>query len=87
MEGASSGMSIIEFVSKCGELLNAAKPHLLSCEYRLGKDMPPNKFKQYMDEDEYVLVTCENGYTYDILITGNSLCATANAIFEQMGGK
>lgn len=73
-----------EFTKKCGELLRNAKPNLVKCEYRLGKDMPKNRFEKYLDEDEYVLVTCENACTYSILITGNSLCATAAAIFSKM---
>ena len=29
----------MEFVVECGELLNKAKPHLVSCELKLGKDI------------------------------------------------
>jgi len=73
-------MDNAEFVKKCGELLRIAKPHLVSCEYRLGKDLRlsgADKFSghQYLAEDEYCVVTCENGYCYNILITGNSFMA------------
>jgi len=79
--------NVKDFVKQCGELLKVAKPHLVSCEYRLGNEMPPSKIKKYPDEDEYVLITCENGYTYDIFITGNSLMSTATAIFSKMTHK
>ena len=76
-----------EFVAKCGELLQAAKPNLISAEYRLGRDMPKSKFETYMPDDEFVLITCENGYTYAILITGDSLSAIAQDIFNKMAHK
>lgn len=76
-----------EFVRKCGELLKDAKPHLVSCEYKLGSEMPPKLHERYYDNDEYVLVTCENGYTYSIMITANSLCSIAEAIFSKMAYK
>lgn len=75
------------FTEKCGELLREAKPHLLKCEYKLGKEMPPSQFEKYLDEDEYVLVTCENGHNYGLLVSGNSLCAIAETIFSAMGHK
>lgn len=76
-----------DFIKKCGELLSEAKPHLIKCEYKLGKEMPLNQFEKYLDEDEYVLITCENGHTYSLLISGNSLCATATTIFSEMSHK
>ena len=79
--------NVKDFVKQCGELLKVAKPHLVSCEYRLGSEMPPSKIKKYLDEDEYVLITCENGCTYDILISGNSLISIASAIFREMTHK
>jgi len=78
----------IEFVRKCGEVLRIAKPHLTSCELKLGKDIrlgvgqPP-----VHPEDEYVVVTCDNGYSYNILVEANSLGAIASAIFSQMSHK
>ena len=81
----------INFVKSCGELLCAAKPHLLSCELRLGKDIKDKHAKfgypSIMPENEYVVVTCANGYQYNICIEGNSLCAIASEIFSQMAHK
>ena len=72
------------FVVKCGELLREAKPHLIRCELVWGKDIPPNPLQYYVPNEEYVLVTCENGYTYKLPIEGNSLCAIAAEVFVKM---
>lgn len=61
-----------EFVQKCGELLALASPHLIGCAYA------------ETEHEETVTVTCANGHEYKIDVTGNSLCATAHQIFEQM---
>jgi len=81
-----------EFVKKCGEVLNLAKPHLISCEYCLGKDIELTEVERlsgyrYTDEDEYVFIMCENGYHYNLLVTGNSLIAIAAEIFNSMVNK
>jgi len=81
-----------DFVTKCGELLAIAKPNLVRCDYRMGKDIDPtatDKFvsQNFLDEDEYVIVTCENGYKYYLLVTGNSLNAIASTIFDSMASK
>lgn len=76
-----------EFVNKCGELLRIAKPHLVSAEYRIGAEMPKSKFTRYVQDDEYVLITCENGFTYGVNITANSLNAIAEEIFRAMSNK
>jgi len=74
-----------DFVQKCGELLNIAKPHLLKCEFVLGKHIArKNHHTGFAPDDEYVVVTCENASTYEINITGNSLGAIAEAIFTKM---
>lgn len=77
-------MTRAEFVQKCGELLNVAKPHLVSCELRLGKDLPEDPFEWYAPNSEYVLVTCENDYHYVLPVGGNSLAAIAEEIFRKM---
>ena len=77
-------MNKSEFVAKCGEVLKMAKPYLVSCKYMLGKDLPPGDSVKYMDEDEYVLITCENGYSYKLNVTCNSLCAVAEEILGRM---
>ena len=78
----------IEFVKKCGELLNIAKPNLVSCELKLGKDIIdiPAKFGHptIAPDEEYVVVTCENGYTYNLCVEMNSLCAIASEVFSKM---
>ena len=83
----------IEFVKKCGELLNIAKPHLVSCELVLGKDLGnriwnPNggKFTPIPD-DEYVVVTCQNAHTYTLCIEANTLMGIASDIFDAMKHK
>ena len=81
-----------EFVKKCGELLNIAKPNLASCEYRLGKDIELTETEKFIghiciDADEYVIVSCQNGCWYILSITGNSLHAVAAEIFNSMANK
>ena len=73
------------FVQRCGELLKEAKPHLISCELKLGKDIPSNPTEVFAPnyDYEYVVVTCENGYTYKLPVEGNSLCETAHMIFQK----
>ena len=84
-------MNIPEFVSKCGELLRIAKPHLVSCEYKKGRDIPVKDFWEkhevYAPDDDYVVVTCENGARYVLPIEGNSLNAIAEEIFRSMAHK
>jgi hypothetical protein len=85
-------ISKAEFVKKCGELLHIAKPHLLRCEYFLGKDIKLTEAEKsfgyvYPDEDECVVVTCQNGYRYILLVTGNSLNSIAAEIFSTMAYK
>lgn len=81
----------IEFVKKCSEVLSMAKPHLVSCELKLGKDIndaPARKFHSPLHPEElFVVVTCDNGYKYNICVEANSLCAIASAIFSQMSHK
>lgn len=78
----------IDFVQKCGELLHIAKPNLISCELKLGRDIPKKAYEPlYVPDDEYVVVTCENGCTYKICVEANSLNAIAAAIFTSMAHK
>jgi len=74
----------VEFVRCCGELLNAAKPHLKKCELRKGKDMPENLLEHYMEDEDYVLITCVNAHNYAIPVEGISLSAIAAEIFSRM---
>ena len=80
-----------EFVSKCGELLRIAKPHLVSCEYKKGRDIPivecRKQLENYQPDEEYVVISCENGARYVQPIEGNSLIAIANEIFRSMSYK
>jgi hypothetical protein len=79
------------FVLKCGELLRIAKPHLVSCELKKGRDIyvSENKkqYERYVPEDDYVVVTCDNGARYVLPIDGNSLNAIAAEIFNRMAHK
>lgn len=70
----------VEFVEKLSEVLNMAKPHL-TCEYKLGEEIG-----KYEDE-EYVVVTCENGYQYIINVTCDSLIAIGLDVFRAMFAK
>ena len=79
----------IDFVQKCGEVLHIAKPNLIRCELKLGKDITKKAHDEtnYAPDDEYVVVTCENGFTYKICVEANSLNAIASAIFTSMAHK
>ena len=87
-----------EFVAKLSEVLNLAKPHL-TCEYKLGEELPMTKRwiniknedgsishqqVDYQPQGEFVIVTCENGYQYEINVSGNSLAAIGEEVFVQM---
>ena len=86
------------FVAELGKVLKMAKPHLMSCEYKLGEELPPEKrweefiengqvvSKQITEQPtgEYVIVTCENGYKYKINVTANSLAAIGEEVFTKM---
>ena len=88
-----------EFVTKLGEVLRIAKPHLVSCEYKLGEELPMTKrwmnvknedgsisYQQvdYQPQGEFVIVTCENGYAYELNVSGNSLAAIGEEVFTAM---
>ena len=89
------------FVAELGKVLNIAKPHLVSCEYKLGEELPPEKkwaefiengeavSKQVMEQPtgEYVMVTCSNGYQYKVCVTADSLAAIGSDVFKAMMGK
>ena len=72
----------VEFVKKCGELLNIAKPHLVSCRLMLGKDIKENIGERYVPEEEYVKLSCENGYYYVIPVELTAICSVAAEIFN-----
>lgn len=87
-----------EFVAKLSEVLNIAKPHL-TCEYKLGEELPMRKkyittetkdgsteYNQidYQPQGEFVIVTCENGYQYELNVSGNSLAAIGEEVFTAM---
>lgn len=85
-------VSKIEFVNKCNEVLKLAKPHL-SVQYVYGKDIEltnaeeiyyqqQNGRSPYYDNEEYLLITCENEYHYVRNITANSLAAIAEELFK-----
>lgn len=68
-----------EFVAKLGEVLRMAKPHLVSCEYKLGEEIASDH-----TSGEYVVVTCINGYQYELNVTANSLAAIGEEVFTAM---
>lgn len=90
-----------QFVEELGKLLNMAKPHLVSCEYKLGGELPMrNRYKEqlvdgecvvvptpYQPDGEFVIVTCKNGYKYEVNVTACSLTAIAEEVFRAMMSK
>ena len=78
----------IDFVVKCGDVLHVAKPNLVSCELKLGKDIAEKHandgFSTLDQNKEYVVVTCRNGHTYTIEADGKSLVSIAAEIFTKM---
>lgn len=77
-----------EFVRKCGEVLKEAKPHLISCELKYGKDIEKTAVGERLHPDEeYVVVNCDNGHAYNVCVDGDSLMGIACDIFKQMGYK
>lgn len=87
-----------EFVAKLSEVLNLAKPHL-TCEYKLGEELPARKRYitretedggtaytevDYQPQGEFVVVTCSNGYKYELNVSANSLAAIAEEVFTKM---
>ena len=90
-----------QFVGELGKLLNMAKPHLVSCEYKLGEELPMrNKYQEqvingecvivpvpYQPDGEFVIVTCKNGYQYEVNVTACSLTAIAEEVFRAMMSK
>ena len=69
-----------EFVAKLSECLNMAKPHL-TCEFKLGEEIGK------VPSDEYVVVTCANGYQYCVNVTADSLVCMAEEVFRAMVAK
>ena len=86
------------FVAELSKVLNMAKPHLVSCEFKLGEELPPQKkwvefvengevvSKQITEQPdgEFVIVTCSNGYKYQLNVTANSLAAIGEEVFTKM---
>ena len=64
-----------KFTELCGGLLSLADPSFESCEYHDS------------DNGESVIVTCKNGYKYNIDVTANSFKAIAYQIFDAMRHK
>ena len=54
------------------QLLHTCKPNLVRCEYEI------------WNWDEVVTVHCENGYTYKVNVSANSLIAIAEAVISKM---
>ena len=70
------------FVTELSKVLNMAKPHLVSCEYKLGEEIDTDH-----PGGEYVIVTCENGYQYKLNVSANSLAAIGEEVFVKMACK
>lgn len=76
-----------DFVTTCGELLRIAKPNLINREYKFGREITPTQFKKFISDDEYAVVTCENGCKYYVNITADTLMAIVLDIFRAMEHK
>jgi len=91
MKEGNAKMERAEFVQKCGELLGIAKPHLISCELKKGEEISASENKKkygcYIPDDEYVVITCKNGFRYVLPVEGNTLIAIAEEIFHSMTHK
>lgn len=86
------------FVAELSKVLNMAKPHLVSCEFKLGEELPQEKrwvesvengevISKQIEErptGEYVIVTCNNGYQCKLNVSGNSLAAIGEEVFTKM---
>ncbi len=86
------------FVAELSKVLNMAKPHLVSCEYKFGEELPLEKrwyefvengkvvSKQVEEQPsgEFVIVNCANGHKYRVDVTANSLAAIAMEVFTKM---
>ena len=90
-DAQKSGTERTKFILKCGELLKIAKQHLVSCELKKGKEIPVSEnkkqYERYIPDDEYVVITCKNGFRYVLPIEGNSLNDIAKEIFNSMAHK
>jgi len=74
-----------EYVTKVGELLRIGKPNLVSCELKLERDIPVKEGgPRYIPDDEYVVITCKNGFTYVCPVEGNVLHDIAWDVFDSM---
>lgn len=86
-----------EFVAELSKVLNMAKPHL-TCEFKLGEELPTRDKTMgyetaegteyhtisYQPTGEYVVVTCSNGYQYEVNVTADSLGVIAEEVFREM---
>lgn len=65
-----------EFVEKLSEIISSSKPNLVKTEYFYDND-----------GDETVVVTCDNGYTYTIDVTADSLAAIVTDVYSVIKDK
>lgn len=86
-----------QFVAELSKVLNIAKPHL-TCEFKLGEELPVRKIwtteetaegtiyteVDYQPQGEFVIVTCDNGYKYEIDVSADSLAAIGIDVFQAM---
>ena len=82
------------FVTRLGGLLNMAKPNLVSCHLATGAEiLTGHEDEQFFtelhpfihkDEEEWAVITCENGHQYFINVTGDSLASIATEVFSKM---
>lgn len=82
----------ITFVNQLDEVLKLAKPHL-SVHYALGQDIilktaeemfykQTKGYSPYHENEEYLVIECDNGHQYVRNITANSLAAIAEELFK-----
>lgn len=89
-----------DFAFKLAVALTAAKPHLTCCydvfdrfnsmfdraikHPDITTDVRGNRL---IEGDEYIVVFCQNGHTYFINVTGDSLMCMGEELFKYMMGK
>lgn len=77
-----------ELMNQMSILLKMVKPNLVKCEIVKGKDIHVSDlmkdYERYNPDDDIVVVTCENGYTYKINVTCNSDISIVTEVFNKM---
>lgn len=66
------------------DMLKAAKPNLIKAELVRGLDIKPSPYEFIIPEDDYVVITCENGHQYKVNVTADSKAAIVYDVMGEM---